>query len=136
MDQTCEQLKKNSLIPSSSKRKKYRDLVTKTSTKVLKNNVDIVLCTCNEAGSYRISHSVSPEYCIIDECAMATEPECMVAIRRAKKVILIGDHKQLQPVLRSTDAMNMGMSTSLFERFVNSQKVRLHMLQTQYRMVS
>ncbi len=134
-DKKFEHLKNNGVIPSSYTRINYRKLVMDTSVKVLKGDVDIVLCTCNEAGSYRIANSVIPEYCIIDECAMATEPECMVAIGRAKKVILIGDHKQLQPVLRSNDAINMGMSKSLFERYVNL-KAKPHMLKVQYRMVS
>ena len=36
---------------------------------------------------------------------MATEPECMVPIRRADHVVLIGDHNQLQPVLGNRNAM-------------------------------
>ncbi len=135
LDEKFEELKNDGFIPSSHLRTKYRTVVTETSIKVLKDDVDIVLCTCNEAGSYRITKSVVPEYCIIDECGMATEPECMVAIQRAEKVILIGDHKQLQPVLRNNDAKKMGMSTSLFERYVKSNH-KLHMLKIQYRMVS
>lgn len=134
-DKTFEELKNDKFIPSSHLRTEYRNVVTKTSINVLKNDIDIVLCTCNEAGSFRITKSVTPEYCIIDECGMATEPECMVAIQRAKKVILIGDHKQLQPVLRNRDAINMGMSKSLFERYVYSH-AEVHMLKIQYRMVS
>ena len=66
---------------------------------------------------------------------MATEPECMVPIRLAEHVVLIGDHNQLQPVLSNRDAQQMGLGRSLFERYVD-KGVRVHMLQIQYRMVS
>lgn len=38
------------------------------------------------------------DYVIVDEAAKATLPEMMVALVRAHKVILVGDHKQLPPV--------------------------------------
>lgn len=60
---------------------------------------DIVLCTCNEAASHRVSRTMRPAQCIIDEAAMATEPESMVPIALADQVVLIGDDKQLQPVI-------------------------------------
>ena len=60
---------------------------------------DIVLCTCNEAASHRVSRTMRPAQCIIDEAAMATEPESMVPIALSDHVVLIGDDKQLQPVI-------------------------------------
>lgn len=38
------------------------------------------------------------DYVIVDEAAKATLPELMVPLVRAKKVILVGDHKQLPPI--------------------------------------
>jgi len=60
-----------------------------------------VLCTCNEASSSRVIRNVAPVQVIIDEAAMATEPESMVPIKLAsERVTLIGDHMQLQvPIL-------------------------------------
>ena len=60
---------------------------------------DIVMCTCNEAASHRVIETIRPAQCIIDEAAMATEPESMVPINLSDHVVLIGDHKQLQPVI-------------------------------------
>ena len=134
LDEEFDKLKTENKIPSAHKRVKYREAVTAECIAALRNDVDIVLCTCNEAGSHRITRSVSPTCCIIDECAMATEPECMVAIRRASNVVLIGDDKQLQPVLHNNEAKKMGMSTSLFERYVRAH-LKPHMLRIQYRMV-
>ena len=135
METEFAQLHRENKIPSIRKRIEYTTLVHGTEVAVLKNDVDIVLCTCNEASSHRIMRCIKPAYCIIDECAMATEPECMVPIRRAEHVVLIGDHKQLQPVLANRDAQQMGLGTSLFERYVE-KSVKPHMLQVQYRMVS
>ena len=130
------QLHRQNKIPSIRKRIEYYSLVHATECAVLKDGVDLILCTCNEASSHRIMKSVRPAYCIIDECAMATEPECMVPIRRADHVVLIGDHRQLQPVLSNREAEQMGLGRSLFERYVDEVGVKAHMLQVQYRMVS
>ena len=114
----------------------YKKLVSSEEEKVLKSGVNIVLCTCNEAASHRITNSLEPKYCIIDECAMATEPECMVPIRRAQHVVLIGDHQQLQPVIQSKDAEKMSLGKSLFERYAHGERnVKVHLLELQYRMV-
>ena len=135
MEAEFAQLHKEKKVPSIRKRIEYTTLVHDTELAVLSKDVDIVLCTCNEASSHRIMRSVRPTYCIIDECAMATEPECMVPIRLAEHVVLIGDHKQLQPVLSNRDAQQMGLGKSLFERYVD-KSVKPHMLEIQYRMVS
>ena len=59
--------------------------------------IPLVLCTCNEASSSRVIRNIAPVQVIIDEAAMATEPESMVAIKLASEhVTLIGDHMQLQ----------------------------------------
>jgi len=55
-----------------------------------------VFCTCTEAGSVRVTKNIKPTHLIIDEAAMATEPEAMVPIQLADHVTLIGDHMQLQ----------------------------------------
>ena len=56
----------------------------------------IVFCTCNEAYSVRVVDNIEPTHLIIDEAAMATEPEAMIPIQLASHVTLIGDHMQLQ----------------------------------------
>ncbi len=136
LDAEFERLHRANKIASQVKRSRYRTIVKKTEVEVLKNGVDIILCTCNEASSHRVMDSLRPVYCIIDECAMATEPECMVPIRRAEHVILIGDHQQLQPVIQYREAAEMGLNRSLFERYVLGIGHQPHMLRRQYRMVS
>ena len=122
-------------IPSVDDIVKYRTMKSEAECSVLKRGVNIILCTCNEAGSGRLTNTLKPKYCIIDECAMATEPECMVPIRQADHVVLIGDHQQLQPVIQSKDAKKMGLGKSLFERYATKGHT-IHVLKKQYRMVS
>ena len=72
---------------------------------------------------------------------MCQEPESMVAIigaRYVEQVVLIGDHKQLQPIINSREAVNVGLNVSLFERYLDmcQQTDAYSMLDTQYRMVT
>ena len=139
MERKFKDLQDQNKIPSEKMKREYRQLVTKAEIDILKSrvNVEIVLCTCNESSSFRISNSLKPVYCIIDESAMATEPECMVPICSAENVILIGDHRQLQPVIENATAASKGLECSLFERYAESkQRQSVQMLQIQYRMVS
>jgi len=41
---------------------------------------------------------------VIDECAQATEPLCWIALQYAKKAVFAGDHKQLEPTIKSMEA--------------------------------
>ena len=65
---------------------------------------------------------------------MCTEPESLVPIvaLRPQQVVLIGDHKQLRPIVTNASARNVGLERSLFERYSD----KAQMLTTQYRMVS
>ena len=98
------------------------------------SGVQIILCTCATAGSPRIGTSCNNiQQCIVDECGMCLEPESLVPITSsgARQVVLIGDHKQLQPVIQDQVAKTLGLSVSMFER----HSKRAMMLQVQYRMV-
>jgi regulator of nonsense transcripts 1 len=71
---------------------------------------------------------------VIDEGGMCMEPECLVPLRAfkaVKQVVVIGDHRQLQPIVMDSVAKDRGLDISLFERY----KDRAIMLTHQYRMV-
>ncbi len=70
----------------------------------------------------------------IDEAAQAMEPACWVAIAKAGRVILAGDHMQLPPTVKSLEAKRAGLAKSLMERVAESQKNTVSLLTTQYRM--
>ena len=101
---------------------------------IQRRGVQIVLCTCTAAGSPRMAGCDNIAQCIVDESGMCMEPEALIPITcsRARQIVLIGDHKQLQPVVKDDQARVLGLSKSLFER--HSKKAI--MLKLQYRMVS
>lgn len=69
----------------------------------------------------------------IDEAAQALEPACWIPITKSGKVVFAGDHFQLPPTVKSYEAEQAGLSTTLFEKVIKRQQVDV-MLRTQYRM--
>ena len=64
---------------------------------------------------------------------MCKEPESLIPVVStcAQQVILVGDHKQLQPIILEKRAKSLGLGRSLFQRYAKNAK----MLTKQYRMV-
>nr|KAG5696344.1 hypothetical protein BaRGS_028339 [Batillaria attramentaria] len=76
------------------------------------------------------------EVVMIDECAMSPEPHSLVPIiaTKARQVVLIGDHKQLRPIITCQAAAELGLEQSLFERLYDRNDVPRMFLNVQYRM--
>ena len=53
--------------------------------------------------------------CIINECGMCTEPETLLPMILSKKIILVGGHKQLQPVVLNKTAKSLGLKISILQ---------------------
>lgn len=70
----------------------------------------------------------------IDEAAQALEAAAWIAIRRAGRVVLAGDHCQLPPTVKSREAAEGGLGRSLMERLVENHPEAVTMLTVQYRM--
>ncbi len=70
----------------------------------------------------------------IDEAAQALEAACWIAIRRAGRVVLAGDHCQLPPTVKSVAALKAGLGKTLMERIVERKPECVTLLQMQYRM--
>ena len=73
------------------------------------------------------------ETVIIDEASQTLEPECWNAILRAKRVILVGDHLQLPPVVKSKAASQYGLEETLLDVLTDRVK-HSYFLNLQYRM--
>eukprot|EP00118_Oscarella_pearsei_P023886 m.292099 g.292099 ORF g.292099 m.292099 type:complete len:3100 (+) comp40730_c1_seq7:4098-13397(+) len=117
-------------IPTEEEAEKYNKLLN--SAKELEINAsDVILCTCVQAGSGRLTESSGRVLqCIVDEAGQCTEPETLVAIVRAQsKIVLIGDHMQLQPVIQDSRVEEL-LNISMFERLAK----KATMLTEQYRM--
>lgn len=70
----------------------------------------------------------------IDEAAQALEAVCWIAIRKAGRVILAGDHCQLPPTVKSIMALKGGLGKTLMERIVENKPETVTLLKMQYRM--
>ena len=111
----------------------YEKLIKKASVEELRT-CDVILCTCICSAGRRVVEGLNVEQVVIDECGMCTEPTCLVPLvsyPSARQVTLIGDHKQLQPIVVNPVAKRIGLGKSLFERYA----IGASTLKTQYRMV-
>jgi regulator of nonsense transcripts 1 len=73
-------------------------------------------------------------YVIVDEATQSVEPQVLTAVmHQCEHVVLVGDHRQLGPVVQNSDCAIAGLSRSIFNRFVEIG-VKTAMLQVQYRM--
>ncbi|KEZ38767.1 Regulator of nonsense transcripts 1-like protein [Scedosporium apiospermum] len=126
------QLKADQGELSVTDEKKFRQL-TKQAEKEILNNADVVCCTCVGAGDPRLA-KMKFRNVLIDESTQSAEPECLIPlVLGCKQVVLVGDHKQLGPVIMNKKAAKAGLNQSLFERLVNlgMPPIRLNI---QYRM--
>ncbi|KAL2152617.1 hypothetical protein VTH82DRAFT_5801 [Thermothelomyces myriococcoides] len=117
---------------SSQDEKKFKQL-TRAAEREILNNADVVCCTCVGAGDPRLA-KMKFRNVLIDESTQSAEPECMIPlVLGCKQVVLVGDHKQLGPVIMNKKAAKAGLNQSLFERLVklNLTPIRLNV---QYRM--
>lgn len=70
----------------------------------------------------------------IDEAAQALEAACWIALQKADRVILAGDHCQLPPTIKSMEALRGGLGITMMERICKKHPNCVRMLHTQYRM--
>lgn len=70
----------------------------------------------------------------IDEAAQALEAACWIAIRKADRVILAGDHCQLPPTVKDPQALRAGLGYTLMQAIVKNRPETVSLLKVQYRM--
>ncbi|XP_065596998.1 RNA helicase Mov10l1 [Cyrtonyx montezumae] len=85
----------------------------------------IIITTCCSAGMFyqagiRFGHFT---HVILDEAGQASEPESLIPIGLISEangqIVLVGDPKQLGPVIKSRIAMAFGLNISLLERMIS-----------------
>ncbi|XP_012659425.2 helicase with zinc finger domain 2 isoform X1 [Otolemur garnettii] len=109
----------------------YRTILGKARKFELERHI-VILCTCSCAASPSL-RKLDVRQVLVDEAGMATEPETLIPLvhfPQAEKVVLLGDHKQLRPVVKNEQLQRLGLDQSLFERYHGDA----YMLDTQYRM--
>ncbi|EJD45538.1 hypothetical protein AURDEDRAFT_41166, partial [Auricularia subglabra TFB-10046 SS5] len=76
------------------------------------------------------------DVCIVLDAARITIPTCVGPLLHAKAFVLVGDDRQLGPLVRSASARRGGHGTSLFERLRTAHPTAVAQLTLQYRMSS
>jgi len=69
---------------------------------------------------------------VVDEATQAVEPGAYLALLRAERAVLAGDHLQLPPTVLAPDAQEL--SVSLFERLAEAHPLAMVSLAEQHRM--
>lgn len=64
------------------------------------------------------------DVCIVDEAGQITEPSILQVLLLAKRTVLVGDSKQLPPLVQSSLASHFGMDISLIARLSNEYSQR------------
>ncbi|XP_064476422.1 DNA-binding protein SMUBP-2-like isoform X3 [Ornithodoros turicata] len=122
------------------RRDKQRELqlLEQHAVEMTLRDTDVVLSTLTTASEEGPLNRLPPEFfdvAVVDECSQALEVACWMALLRAPKCVLAGDHLQLPPTIVSKRAADGGLSLTLMERLL-----KLHgnsivkMLTVQYRM--
>ncbi|MCR5180991.1 MAG: AAA family ATPase [Bacteroidaceae bacterium] len=96
---------------------------------------DAKVIACTLAGSAnRLLTGMKFGTLFIDEAAQALEAACWIAIRKAHRVVLAGDHRQLPPTIKSPEAMKGGLDRTLMQYIVEQKPQAVSLLRVQYRM--
>lgn len=111
---------------------------------IFANKTSIIAATCLGIASRNVINDIDFDWVIVDEAARANALELLVPLVRGKKIVLVGDHRQLPPVvnteldkykLEEKGIKQSDLEISLFEDLFNklSDKTKV-VLNSQYRM--
>ncbi|MCF2486695.1 AAA domain-containing protein [Dyadobacter sp. CY347] len=97
------------------------------------SKAQVITATLVGANHYTV-RNLKYKTVVIDEAGQALEPACWIPILKAEKVVLAGDHFQLAPTIKSSEAAKNGLSTTLLEKCVSLHPESVTLLEEQYRM--
>jgi predicted DNA helicase len=97
------------------------------------SKANVITATLVGANHYTVRH-LKYSTVVIDEAGQALEPACWIPILKAKKVVLAGDHWQLPPTVKSSEAARNGFNNTLLEKGVAMHPEAVVLLEEQYRM--
>ena len=129
---------KNKLLSQQKKLEvvTYRDRDTeewKEAQKQVIESAKIIFSTLSLTGNKKFE-GLEFDYLIVDEACQSNELETLIALQlNPKKVVLVGDNKQLPPTVMSKNHEATRFSRSLFERLLHCN-IEKTMLNEQYRM--
>lgn len=93
----------------------------------------VIACTLvGSANRLLMNHQFTTLF--IDEAAQALEAACWIAIGKAERVVLAGDHHQLPPTIKCIEAARGGLDQTLMQKITARKPESVSLLTTQYRM--
>lgn len=93
----------------------------------------VIACTLvGSANRVLTNHTFTTLF--IDEAAQALEAACWIAISKADRVILAGDHHQLPPTIKCIEAARGGLDRTLMQKVAANKPDTVSLLKIQYRM--
>ncbi len=112
------------------------------------DNANVIGITCVQAGSYHFSREYRNFDCVVvDEVSKATPPELLLPMLKGARVVLVGDHQQLPPMIGPDSLADLAaelsvpaaelehLERSLFKELFEAAPPELRvMLTEQYRM--
>lgn len=141
MDKTAKEIAKASFAQKRQLRRDWNDMrrdlkkVSMTSMKQVVSEANVVLATCTGADDRLLRDIQSFDVVVVDEAAQALDPIIMIPLLKAKKIVLAGDHLQLPPTIKSTQAIEKSLcTTTFFERSIRKNPSIGRLLSVQYRM--
>ena len=102
----------------------------------------VVGCTCLSVGKEVLLAKKKFDVVIVDEAGQISQPAVLGALSMGKTFVLVGDHKQLPPIVKNKMAREGGYDVSLLKRLAEAndrrvcegQQSSLTQLAMQYRM--
>lgn len=128
------QIKSRHQIHDAVQRLRFR--ATELEMKIqeeLFNEARVIACTLVGAAN-RILNKRHFTTLFIDEAAQALEAACWIAIGKADRVILAGDHHQLPPTIKCIEAARGGLDNTLMQKVAFNKPNMVSLLKIQYRM--
>ena len=104
-----------------------------TINQSLFDSAKVIACTLAGSASHLLT-GMKFGTLFIDEAAQALEAACWIAIRKAHRVVLAGDHRQLPPTIMSPEALRGGLDRTLMQAIVENKPAAVSLLRVQYRM--
>jgi hypothetical protein len=99
------------------------------------NNSTVIFCTLSVSGRNSLLKMDPIQVLIVDEAGQSVEAETLIAFQHnPRKVLLVGDTKQLPATVISTDAKRLHYDWSMLHRLIDQCKQPALMLNIQYRM--
>ncbi|KAL1500352.1 hypothetical protein AB1Y20_013015 [Prymnesium parvum] len=92
---------------------KKLEAARKSAEAAVLHRAAVVVCTCSAAAEARVS-SRTFHFLLIDEAAQALEPEAVIPFTNGvQHAVLVGDHKQLGPIVQTRQLQASGFAKSL-----------------------